>query len=509
MTTSTFARGFALSAALLCAAAHADDEAPHCQYVEIAELPLRYTGPALQVTTDGTINGESAPMLVDTGAAFSSLSRTATERRDLSLGITGRHASGVGGYSRLYTTRLREFTVGPAKSARGSFWVVGDTGSAPSYEAIVGAPFLLQADLELSLAEKKMRFFRGKNCSKSYLGYWGGDIYEIPFEHHPDNSPNPHFTVEVNGEKMEAIIDSGAQTTAIMSGAAKRAGLKLDTPGSTKLGYSVGIGSDRVARWSTVVDRLKIGGETVEHAEIAVLETDSLSGVEVLLGDDFLRAHRVLFAMSQEKLYISYLGGEPFKPRTSLEPWLVHEAESGNPDAQLVMAGFYASGQGVPKDAAVAESWLDKAAASGNPRANLQLGRKLMAQHRYKDAATRLRDALDKLPAERTGALWLYLSRIQSGQSDLGKQELEKAFARSERDEWPRPLADFFLGRIDEAHLLAAAADDPAFAKFRTCSATGYMVEFYDARAEKDKADAARAAWRAQCARPVQAANAK
>lgn len=508
MNTSTIARGLVLSAALLCALAHADDTPPKCKYVQIAEIPLRYTGPTLQVTTDGTINGVAGPMLVDTGAAHSSLTRTATERRDLSLGMTGKYAIGVGGYSRLYSTRLRDFTVGPAKSGKGYFTVIGDTGSAPTYDAIVGAPFLLQADMELSLAEKKMRFFRGLDCKKAFLGYWGNDIFEIPFEHHFDNSPNPHFTIEVNGEKMEAIIDSGAQTTSIMKSAAKRAGLKLETPGSARLGYSVGVGSDRVARWSAIVDKLKIGDELVQHAEIAVLETDHAGGVEVLIGDDYLRAHRVLFAMSQDKLYISYLGGEPFKPRTTLEPWLVQEAESGNADAQLILASVYGAGRGVAKDPAQAEAWFQKAAASGSPLANLQLGRRLMGQHQYQEAATRLRDALDKLPAERTGALWLYLARVHLGQADLGKQELEKAFSRSDHDDWPGPLADFYLGRTDEAGLLKAAADEKMFAKSRTCTATGFMSELYAARGDKDKAELKMAEWRTECRPPVKTASA-
>ncbi|MGZ5787725.1 MAG: retroviral-like aspartic protease family protein [Ramlibacter sp.] len=510
MTTSAFARGLCLSAALVCAAAHAGDEPPKCQYVQIAELPLRYTGPTLQVTTDGMIDGLAGPMLVDTGAAMSTLTRTATVRRNLSLGMTGEHASGIGGFSRLYSARVREFSVGPAKSARGSMWVMGDMCSAPSYDAIVGAPFLLQADMELSLAEKKMRFFRGANCTREHnLGYWGGDIFEIPFERHFDGSPNPHFTIEVNGEKMEAMIDSGAQTTAIMSSAARRAGLKLDAPGSAKLGYSEGIGTDRVARWSTIVERMQIGGEQVEHAEIAVLETSPVSGIEVLLGDDWLRAHRVLFAMSQRKLYVSYLGGEPFKPRTSLEPWLVQEAEAGNGDAQLIMSAFYASGRGVPRDAAIAASWLDKAAAGGNPRANLQLGRKLMMQGHMPEAVERLRAALDQLPAERTGALWLYLARIQTGQPDLGKQELQTAFERGESDDWPNPLAEFSLGHTDEARLLKAAADDAPYAKSRTCAADNYMWELYRARGDKEKADAAKARFISQCTRPKQTASAK
>jgi hypothetical protein len=509
MTTSTIARSFILSAALLSTAAYADDDQPRCKFVQIAELPLHYTGPSLQVTTDGTINQVPGSMLVDTGSFESMLTRTGTERRDLALSITGRHALGVGGYSRIYSTRLSDFSVGPAKSARGWFMVIGDTGDAPAFDAIVGAPFLLQADLELSLAEKKMRFFRSKDCtSDSFLGYWGGQVFDIPFDRHWDGSPNPHFAVQVNGKELEAMIDSGAQVTAITASAAKSIGLKLDAPGVTREGHVVGIGTDRTQRWRTRVS-LKIGAESVENANIGVLGTDGPAGVDVILGDDFLRAHRVLFAMSQRKLYMSYVGGDPFKQRVVLEAWLVQEAESGNPDAQLVLASIYGSGSGVPKDPVAAESWLNKAAASGNPRASLQLGRARMSQKRFDEAARHLRDALDKMPAERTGALWLYLARLHSGQPDLGKQELEKVFARSESDEWPRPIADFFLDRIDEAALLKAAGDDSASAKSRTCTATSYMGELYRARGEKEKADAAQATLRGQCAPAARTGQAK
>jgi predicted aspartyl protease len=441
-------------------------------------------------------------MLVDTGASQSYLSRTATERLGLGLKFTGEHTSGIGGYSRIYATRLSEFAVGPTKSARGTFRVLGDTGSAPEYDAIAGAPFLLQADMEISLAEKKLRFFRGLDCKQSFLGYWSGEIYEIPFERHSDSSPNPHLIVEVNGKKMEAIIDSGATTTVIFANAARRAGLKLDAPGSIRLGTSVGIGSDKVARWSTTVERLVIGPETIRDAEIGVLETEAPGSIDMLIGDDFLRAHRVLFSMSQGKFYVSYLGGTPFKQQRGVEPWLQKEAESDNADAQLVLAGLYGSGRGVAKDLKVADAWLEKAALLKQPQANIQVGRRELAQHRYADAATRLHAALERLPAERFGAFWLYLARLQSGQADLARRELETTFARGERDEWPAPIADFYLGRVDAAALLDAAGKEKELSKSRTCSATGFMYELYAAQGDTKNADAMRASLSAYCAAP-------
>jgi hypothetical protein len=383
--------------------------------------------------------------------------------------------------------------------------VIGDTGAAPEFDAIAGAPFLLQTDMELSLAEKKLRFFRSLDCKEAFLGYWGGDIYEIPFEPHFDGSPNPHLIVEVNGARMEAIIDSGATNTVIFAGAAKRAGLKLDAPGSVRMGLSVGIGSDRVPRWSTIVERLAIGPEIIHDAEIGVLETEARGHIDMLIGDDFLRAHRVLFAMSQKKFYISYLGGVPFKQSRGLDPWLQQEADTGNADAQLVLAGLYGSGKGVPKDPRAADAWLEKAAALGQPRANIAVGRKLYGQHQYADAASRLRSALDRLPAERVGALWLYLARLQSGQPDLARQELTATFARGERDEWPAPIADFYLGRIDAPALLDAAGKDKALSKPHTCTATVFMYELYSAQGDKARADDMRASLAAHCVAPAPA----
>nr|WP_307728136.1 retroviral-like aspartic protease family protein [Massilia terrae] len=489
-----------MSALVAAAAAHADDAKPKCLYAQVAELPLNYTGTGLAVTTSGVINGAPAVMLVDTGAAGISLARPLVERLDLQMEMTGRYADGVGGQSRIYEARLDEFRVGPAKNAKGWFKVIADTGSAPQYDAIAGAPFLLQADLELSLAEKKMRFFRGKDCQKAFLGYWGGDIFEIPFNRRPEERDRrPRFTIEVNGQEMEAIMDSGAATTVIMASAAKRAGLKIDAPGSKRLGYSHGIGSDQVERWNTEIGTLKIGGETIRGARIDVAET--AIDVDVLIGDDYLRAHRVLFAMGQQKLYISYLGGDPLLQRTSIEPWMLKEAESGNADAQYVVARYY--GNGAPPDRAKADAWLQKAADAGQPEANLQLARQLMAAHRPADATVRLRQALDKLPGERFGALLLYTARLQTGEQDLGKRELQAAFGKDDRDQWPAPIADFYLGRIDAAALKKAATTDSSKAKARSCNAATYMAQLYEAQGEQDQASAAKGEARAQCGTPA------
>ena len=62
----------------------------------------------------------------------------------------------------------------------------------------------------IALAEKELRFFRPSNCDDSHLGYWSENAYAVPMTGHFGESRNQTFEVELNGVKLEAIIDSGA-----------------------------------------------------------------------------------------------------------------------------------------------------------------------------------------------------------------------------------------------------------------------------------------------------------
>jgi predicted aspartyl protease len=482
--------------------AHAGEEPSQCTYVQVAKLPIRYVGSGLAPAVDGIIDGTAATMLVDTGADTTYLTLTGTGKRGLLLRSTGRYVEGVSGSSRLYSARLKEFSIGSARAGkRTELHVIGETSYTPSYDAIVGASFLLQADMEISLSDKELMFFRQRGCEGSSLAYWKEEAVALPFASTFSSSPNPHFTVIVNGKKMDAIIDTGAERSVIGLDAAKRAGVRTDAPGVKRLADVLGVGTSRVPRWSAVFETLSIGGETIQGAEIGIIDSQGSNSADLYLGQDFLRTHRVLFAMSQQKLYLAYLGGNPFVQRTGIEPWMQQEADSGNGDAQFLLARMYQFGSGVAKDAAQSNAWLDKAAAQGHPQANLVVGRKLVRSGRYPEAAARLRAALDKLPAERYGALWLYLARVRNGEADLGKRELDTGSASHRDDAWPAPISDFYRGRTDAAALLKQAGEE-AGKKQRTCEATAYIAEWHAAHGDKETARSLIAAARPNCAPP-------
>jgi predicted aspartyl protease len=491
---------FLLAALCVSASVRAEDTPPKCTYVEVASLPIRYVGQGLEPAVDGTINGTPATMLIDTGSDQTHMTMNAATRRDLSLFMTGRYVEGIGGLSRLYGVRLKEFAIGPAHAGRRpELTVIGSTTGTPSFDAIVGAPFLLQADLKLDLRAKRMKFYRPLECRKADLFLWKENTIVLPFERNYGRSPNPHFTIVVNGKEMDALIDSGAHRSFMMLNAAKKAGIDVNGPGVIRMGDAGGVGSDRAPHWIAPVKSIEFGGEAIRDVELGVIDSQGARTADVYLGQDFLRAHRVLFAMSQEKLYIAYLGGDVFTRGTGLEPWMRAEADAGNADAQYALGQIYANGRGVPRDPIQAGVWLDMAAKLGQPNAGLLLGRRQMLAGNLDAAIPQLRRALDQLPADRVGPLWLYVARVRHGEADLAKTELEAAVKQQKEDDWPAPIADFYLGKINAARLLDEAGKDAKLARGRTCMAQTYMAEWHDARGDAAEASALKATLRANC----------
>jgi predicted aspartyl protease len=497
-----------LACVLLPLLARADDApASKCMYIQAAKLPVRYVGESMQPAVDGTINGTPATLLVDTGAFETTLTMNGASRRDLSLRMTEGHVEGIGGRSRVYLTWLKDFSIGPARSTRRTeLLVIDEANLTPAFDGIAGSPFLLQMDLEVDLGNKQVKMFKPLNCNDdSALNYWKEETVVLPFAYTRDRSPNPHFKVVVNGKELDATIDTGAHHTVMMLDAAERLGIDIRNAEVKRSGDVVGVGSARAPQWTATFKTVQLGGETINNAEIGIIDSQGSIPEDLLLGQDFLRTHRVLFAMSQKKMYFAYLGGQPFSRSQGVPDWVRAEANEGNADAQYALATAYRDGRGVPRDPALAWSRLDKAAAGGEPHANLALGSQLVSSGKAADAIPKLRAAMERLPAERFGPLWLYLARVRNGEADLAKTELQASLKKQDNDDWPEPIARFYLGKLDAAGLLERAGKEQKFSRGRSCEANAYMAHWHEAQGDRERAASLMATVRAYCgpARPA------
>jgi len=298
-----------------------------CKLMKVAEWTVKpQTG---RLIIDGTINGQPVGVLLNTGANSSRLMRATAAR----LGLTrhealGYRVYGTGGESHAEYSVIDEFKVGQAARRNWRVLVVGDEHARREFGVVLGYDFFEQLDVEFDLANNAVRLFKNEDCGDRPLAYWArGTLDEVKLE--VDHEiPAIRVPVKLNGKAIVAELHSGIARSLVSQLLAAQLGVTPDTPGT--------IGGDsRTDESIGAFDSFVIGGEIIRNPSISLTELRLNSGAEtgsrfatrreiadMLLGVDFLRAHRVYVAHSQGKLYLSYSGGPVFStpPRQPAKP---------------------------------------------------------------------------------------------------------------------------------------------------------------------------------------------
>ncbi|TWB41778.1 retroviral-like aspartic protease family protein [Nitrospirillum pindoramense] len=313
----------------LALAAAPAQAAPKCQFAKVASLPVKMEGnrPLIQ----GSINGQPVYFLVDTGSFASLLFRGSAEKLGLRLNtVEGATVYGVGGGSDVWITTVDNLTLDAASVKNLKLNVVGSNqgGDGPVTTAgVLGEDLLRQFDVEMDLSHGKINLYDTKNCDDVDLIPWDDPFTVAEFPTVTREHADIQVMVEVNGEHVRADLDSGAYYSILTKADAARAGVGPDSPGVVEVGRVGGIGARREQTWIGTFDSFSIGEETIRHPKMrfgdmfkhsALTPTGSHIQTQVmpagmLLGADFLRAHHVMIAHSQGKLYVSYVGGTVFQ----------------------------------------------------------------------------------------------------------------------------------------------------------------------------------------------------
>jgi predicted aspartyl protease len=295
---------------------------PTCQMQEIGELPVSVGG---EVTIDAQVNGKPVRMIVDTGSAGTLVSHPAAAQLGLVLRpIPGVKMYGVGGGENGASARIKEFKVANMVDRDFDMLVQGPN-SLGEAQGVLGALFLMQADVEFDFPHKMMRFFRPKNCKGDQVVYWGSAYSVVPMV------GSSHARIEVavllNGKPVRAQMDTGAGTTTVTPAQAANAGVRLTSDGVSTARPLGGLGRARVQTYVAVFPSFSFGDETIHNAKITIADmfredkevtlgshiaADPVDFPEMLLGDDFFRSHRVYVSLGQRKVYASYVGGPVF-----------------------------------------------------------------------------------------------------------------------------------------------------------------------------------------------------
>lgn len=282
-----------------------------CHLTSYGTLPVEMVGD--RATTMAKVNGNDTRFIIDTGAFFNIMSSANASSLGLKLepAPMGYRISGIGGSANVQQAHVKQFGILDTTLKNVDFIVGGtDTGAG-----LLGALMLDFYDLEIDLAQGKMTMFKTDHCDKVSLAYWAKDGNYNVADIEPARSEfdrRTFFSVTINGRKVRAVLDSGAPATLLSRDAAERAGINLSAP-DVKAGIgSYGIGAKKLKTWTVNIDSFSVGSETIQHSQMLVLDGRLGDNTDMLLGMDFLLAHRMFIANSKKKAYFTYNGGRVF-----------------------------------------------------------------------------------------------------------------------------------------------------------------------------------------------------
>ena len=319
---------------MLALAAHAGhalaQDAPKCRLQKVVEWQVRSIGRHMAV--DGAINGQKIGIVLDTGASASVLFRASAKRLGLELKETRERMYGVGGETKVDLAVVDEFKLGQVAVRGMNMRVAGERDPGEGFDLLLGEDFLRSFDIEFDLPNDVVRLWQPKDCERASLAYWTKDaVGEVPIEPVTDAKRKIELEVKLNGKTVHAILDSGASTSIVSKHDAEAVG--AIAAGAT-VGSS-GVGAKAIEAWVGKFATFAIGNEEIPDVEIRVADLyqgatyqgtgsriakNVFESQPMLLGADFLRAHRTMVAHSQRKLYFTYAGGPVFVARPAKPP---------------------------------------------------------------------------------------------------------------------------------------------------------------------------------------------
>jgi predicted aspartyl protease len=312
----------------LAMASNAAAQSQKCKLAQIAEWPLR--ADHYRPVVEGEINGQKIGILLDTGAAQSLIRRSATTRLGLiRYEAKGYRVFGVGGEVPADFVLVDEFRIGEAARRNWRVLVSGEHDFGGDIAVFLGDDFFNQVDIEFDLAHNAVRLYETKDCDGVSLAYWTTEpAGEVPIEAGSKIS----LPIAINGKPVRAELDSGASYSVLSRADAAGLGVTPESLGVVAGGCVTGLGKRQMDSWIGLFESFAIGNEIIRNPRIRFadlwqyttytetgsrLPTRVAGQPDMLLGADFLRAHRVLIARSQRKMYFTHAGGTVFPNKPS------------------------------------------------------------------------------------------------------------------------------------------------------------------------------------------------
>lgn len=323
-----------IAAALLLWAAAAAPLWAGCKLGKVAGLKPIISHSRIYVP--GKVNGKDVLFMVDTGADTMLF-------RDAALGL-GMALAGYGGESYGATGReaadvrvsVESLELGQWQGRNFALTAVGPGGDGKldgvPVIGVLGEDILSHFDVEMNIQDGLFALYQPEGCEAANLAYWTESYNVADMTFYRQYDKRIEIPVRLNDRTVTALIDTGAPYTHVSLDIARTLGVTPDSPGVQPGEAVEGVHGQGTPSWIGLFSSFSFDQERISPVKMSMYrfsKTESegsrvrrtLLDFDMLLGFDFLRAHHVLFSHSQRKVYISYVGGQPFyTPKPSAEP---------------------------------------------------------------------------------------------------------------------------------------------------------------------------------------------
>lgn len=298
---------------LVCTGLAACDDQPplqpgHCEIQTLGRLPLGrlHNIPVVQARIDG----KPVLFLVDTGAFNSVLFSKSVKNLDLTYTGGMVIANGVHGREDEPIVRINKLDLGSGTTSDHLFAMTDSLAprsfpSQPPIVGLLGAEFLLAADLVIDMPHHAMYLLDMRRCPY-VTPYWKGTVHRIPVEHdRTTNKITLSFTIN-DSKPIPAIFDTGASGIVIPYDLAHRktgltrAELKKDRSDTATLG----IGDDEVRSYYHQFDHLDLADFRIGNARVTIDDADHLE--TALFGARFLQQARI-WLTTKDVMYVQHV----------------------------------------------------------------------------------------------------------------------------------------------------------------------------------------------------------
>jgi predicted aspartyl protease len=305
---------------LICAGllAYFSGKSAHaCKLVRVAELPLVTMGGHYGVMA--RIDQVTRLVQVDTGAAATIIDLKIAKQ--LHLRIDRRHSSisnGIGNFGQVRRNVI------PSTLAFGSL-IFHDrstrvapltlTGQDEQQSiGLLGGDILSKFDVEFDFPSKTLSLYHAAQCSGRFAPWF--DSYQAVAL----RREGPLLAVDagLNGQLVEALIDTGAPNSVISRRAATRIGVKPETMTEVKGKFSSGLNTSApISIKAHRFDTMTLGSQTFPKQMIIVADVAFRPG-DMLAGLDLFRRRKIWISYSTNQIFIAGVSAAtPYFPSRS------------------------------------------------------------------------------------------------------------------------------------------------------------------------------------------------